>query len=179
LVNFGRPREDFDMGFHEKSAFACLISICLVYIPYFVFVFYFPMAALGLFWVSAVGLAALLAAFHIVNAIATRSIRATGKVPPVDELDQHLELKAAKWAGFILAFAVMTWILVAMYSIPVPGSSVFQQTNATGTEVSPSSYAIPMFTAMAAVHWLFAGFVFANVTYYGVIVLGYRRLAGA
>jgi hypothetical protein len=29
------------------------------------------------------------------------------------------------------------------------------------------------------VHWLFAGFVFANVAYYGVIVLGYRRLAGA
>jgi hypothetical protein len=54
------------------------------------------MATLGLFWVSAIGLVALLTAFHIVNAIATRSIRTTGEVPPVDELDQKIELKAAK-----------------------------------------------------------------------------------
>jgi hypothetical protein len=33
--------------------------------------------------------------------------------------------------------------------------------------------------AMGAVHWLFAGFVIANVAYYGGIVVGYRRLACA
>jgi hypothetical protein len=49
------------MSFHEKSALACLISICCVYVPYFFLVFRFPMAALGLFWVAAIGLAALLA----------------------------------------------------------------------------------------------------------------------
>ena len=109
------------MSFHEKSALACLISICCIYVPYFVLVFRFPMAAIGLFGVSAIGLVALLAAFHIVNAIATRSIRTTGKVPPIDELDQRIELKAAKWAGF----------------------------------------------------------VFANIAYYGGIVFGYRRIASA
>jgi len=88
-------------------------------------------------------------------------------------------LKAAKWAGFILAFAVVTWILVAMYSIPVIGSRILEQEQATSSEVSPSSYAIPMFTAMAAVNWLFAGFVFANIAYYGGIVFGYRRVASA
>jgi hypothetical protein len=124
-------------------------------------------------------LVALLAMFHIVNAIATRSIRTTGEVPPLDELDQKIELKAAKWAGLILAFAVVTWILVAMYSIPVIGSSLLEQTNATRGEVFSSSHAIPMFTAMAAVHWLFAGFVFANAAYYGGIVFRYRRLASA
>jgi hypothetical protein len=167
------------MSFHEKSALACLISIGFVYVPYFVFVFRFPMATLGLFWVSAIGLVALLTAFHIVNAIATRSIRTTGEIPPVDELDHKIELKAAKWAGFILAFAVVTWILVAMYSIPVIGNRILEQEQATSSEVSPSSYAIPMFTAMVAVNWLFAGFVFANIAYYGGIVFGYRRVASA
>jgi len=167
------------MSFHEKSALACLISICCVYVPYFVLVFRFPMAALGLFWVSAIGLVALLTGFHIVNAIATRSIRASGEVPPVDELDQRIELEAAKWSGIILAFDVMTWTLVAMYSIPVIGNSMIEQMTATGSGVSPESYSIPMFTAMTAVHWLFAGFVLANVAYYGGIVFGYRRIASA
>jgi hypothetical protein len=167
------------MSFHEKSALACLISICCVYVPYFVLVFRFPMAALGLFWVSAIGLVVLLTVFHIVNAIATRSIRTSGDLPPVDELDQRIELKAAKWSGIILAFAVLTWILVVMYSIPVIGNSMVEQMRATGSAVSPESYTIPMFAAMTAVHWLFAGFVLANIVYYGGIVFGYRRIASA
>jgi hypothetical protein len=165
------------MSFHEKSALACLISISLVYVPYLFFVFRFPMAAMGLFWVSALGLVTLLMVFHIVNAIATRAIRTTGKVPPVDELDQKIELQAAKWAGFILSFATLTWILVAMYSIPVIGSNVLAQTAAPRSEALSSSPAIPMFAAMAAVQWLFAAFVVANVTYYGGIVFRYRRLS--
>jgi hypothetical protein len=74
---------------------------------------------------------------------------------------------------------VVTWILVAMYSIPGISSGMLEQTRATGSEVSPSSYAIPGFTAMSAVNWLFAGFVFANIAYYGGIVFGYRRIASA
>ena len=165
------------MSFHEKSALACLISICGIYVPYFAFVFCFPMAALGLFWVAAMGLAALLTGFHIVNAIATRSIRNTGKVPPVDELDQRIELNAAKWTGFVLAFAVVTWVLVAMYSLPV--ISLLEQPNAVGNGALHTNDVISMFTAMTAVHWLFAGFVLANVAYYSGIIFGYRRMACA
>jgi hypothetical protein len=159
------------MSFHEKSAWACLISISVVYVPYLLFVFRFPMAALGLFWVSAIALVALLVVFHITNAIATRSIRTTGEVPPIDELDQQIDLNAAKWAGLILSFAVITWILVTMYLIPMIASSMPAQAQPTP--------AIPMFTAMAAVHWLFACFVLANLAYYGGIVFRYRRLASA
>lgn len=155
------------MSFHEKSAWACLISIALVYVPYFWFVLRFPMAAVGLFWVSAFALAALLASFHVVNAIVTRSIRATGRVPPVDELDEKIELQAAKWAGLILGLTIVTWVLIVMYSILNIGA---------GEELS-SSRGVPMFTAMAAVQWLFAGFVLANAVYYGAIVFRYRRLA--
>jgi hypothetical protein len=102
-----------------------------------------------------------------VNALATRSIRTTGRVPPVDELDQRIELYAAKWAALILAIAIIAWVVVAMYAIIATG--------AAGD--SSSTPAVPMLTAMEAVQWLFAAFVLANAVYYGGIVVRYRRLA--
>lgn len=167
------------MSFHEKCAWACLVGISVVYIPYFSVVLRFPMAALGLFWLSAIVLVAILVVFHTVNAIATKSIRSKGEVPPVDELDRSIELKAAKWAGFVLSIAVLTWIILALYSVPVIGGSVAEQARLAGNEISPVNFAIPVFSAMVAVHWLFAGFVIANLAYYGGIVLGYRRIASA
>lgn len=151
------------MSFHEKSAWACLISIALVYVPYFWLVFRFLMAAVGLFWVSTIALIALLVSFHIVNA----SIRVNGRIPPVDELDEKIELQAAKWAGLMLGAAILTWVLIAMYSIVAIGAG----------EGLSSTRAVPMFTAMAAVQWLYAAFVLANAVYYGGIVFRYRRLA--
>jgi hypothetical protein len=167
------------MSFHEKSAWACLVGISVVYIPYFTLVLRFPMAALGLFWLSAIGLAAILVVFHTVNAIATKSIRSHGEVPPVDELDQRIELKAAKWAGFVLSVAVLAWIIIVMYAAPVIGGLGVEQVKLAGGEISPLNFSIPVFTAMVSVHWLFAGFVIANLAYYGGIVLGYRRIASA
>ncbi len=150
------------MSFHEKSAWACLVLIIGVYTPYFVVVFRYPMAALGLFVVSAVGLAVLLTAFHVVNALATRTIRATGQAPPADELDRCIELHASKWAGVVLAFAVMSWILIVMYAILLVGGFEL-------VAVAPAG-------AMFATQSLFAGFVLANIAYYGGIVVGYRRM---
>ncbi|MEO1495932.1 MAG: hypothetical protein AAFV43_02155 [Planctomycetota bacterium] len=167
------------MGFHEKSAWACLLSIGLVYVPYFAVVLRHPMAALGFFVLATIALVVLLVIFHIVNAVATRSIRATGDTPPVDELDQRIELHAAKWAGFGLAAAVLAWILRIATLLPVAGVVTIKRMAANGVEVSPADFAVPVLSAMAAVQWLFAAFVIANVVYYGVIVIGYRRLARA
>lgn len=167
------------MSFHEKSAWACLVGIGVVYVPYFTVVLRFPMAALGLFGVSAIALVAILVVFHTVNAIATKSIRSHGESPPVDELDQRIELKAAKWAGFALSIAVLSWITIAMYSAPVISASTAEQGKLAGNEISGLNFAIPVFSAMVAVHWLFAGFVIANMAYYGGIVWGYRRIASA
>lgn len=164
------------MGFHEKSAWACLIGICGAYVPYFVAVSRAPLAGLALFWLSAAGLTALLTAFFVINAIASRSLFASGGVPPVDELDQRIERTAAKWAGFALAFAVMIWILGAMYLLPLTSGQVEPPPGNANAGASPS---IPLSEAMQAVHWLFAGFVVANLVYYGGIVLGYRRMARA
>jgi hypothetical protein len=165
------------MSFHEKSAWACLVGIGSVYIPYFAVVFRSPMAALGLFWLSAIALVAMLVVFHTVNAIATKWIRSSGEVPPVDELDQRIELKAAKWAGLVLSVAVLTWIIIVMYLAPMMGGRAVEQGALSGNEVSTLNFALPVYSAMVAVHWLFAGFVFANMAYYGGIVFGYRRIA--
>lgn len=156
------------MSFHEKSAWACLISLAVVYVPYFWLVLRFPMAAIGLFWVSTLVLAVLLTAFHVVNALATRSIR-SGRMDPVDELDERIELQAAKWAGLILGIAILTWVIIAMCSIVEMGA---------GAGLAATT-AVPKLTAMAAVQWLFASFVLANAVYYGAIVFRYRRLAVA
>ncbi|MBM3845754.1 MAG: hypothetical protein FJ405_05640 [Verrucomicrobia bacterium] len=167
------------MSFHEKSAWACLVGIVVAYVPYFTVVLRFPMAAIGLFWLAAIVLSAVLVVFHIVNAIATKSIRSRGEVPPLDELDQSIELKASKWAGLVLSIAVVTWILVATYSALLVGGSALEQAKLAGSEVSTSAFSISVFSAMVAIHWLFAGFVIANVAYYGGIVWGYRRIASA
>ena len=96
-------------------------------VPYFTVVLRFPMAALGLFGLSAIALVAILVVFHTVNAIATKSIRSHGEAPPVYELDQRIELKAAKWAGFVLSIAVLSWITIAMYSAPVISARAAEQ----------------------------------------------------
>jgi hypothetical protein len=166
------------MGFHEKSAWACLLGILLVFVPYFVVVFRNPMAFLGLFILAVVVLVVILTAFHIVNAIMSPSIRKTGDVPPHDELDRLIELRAAKTSGVVLGVAVIAWCLLAMFGAPLIGmQEIADAKAATGAEVTPSQFAIPVANVLFAVHTLFAGFVVANVVYYGSIVVGYRRLA--
>lgn len=160
------------MGFHEKSAWASLIAVICAYLPYFFLVAQHPMAALGLFWVAAAGLGVVLAVFHIVNALVTRSIRLRGDTPPTDELDRLIELKAAKLSGIVLAAAVFCWILFSIYAIPVHLHAAGQ---AHATDVAQLQ--VPALTAMTAIHWLFAGWVIANAVYYGAIVAGYRRMA--
>ena len=52
-------RKVIHMSFHEKSAWACLVGIGVVYVPYFTVVLRFPMAALGLFGLSAIAIVAI------------------------------------------------------------------------------------------------------------------------
>ena len=166
------------MGFHEKSAWACLVAVVLVFVPYFVMVFRYPMAFVGLFVLAVVGLIALLTIFHIVNSLVTASIRKTGETPPHDELDRTIELRAAKLSGIVLGVVVVVWSIIAMYGAPTIG--VLEIANAAaagGVENDASQFAIPVLSALTAIHVLFAGFVAANVAYYGTIVAGYRRLA--
>ena len=151
------------MSFHEKSAWACLVSIVFVYIPYFALVFQYPLAYVGLFPLAAVLLTVLLTAFYLVNAIVTPSIRKRGSSPAHDELDRVIELRAAKLSGFVLAFAVMTWCLLAMFLVPTLGIGQFAHVKLPDTLMAPSQFQVPMSQALTAIQLLFAGFVIANI----------------
>ena len=166
------------MSFHEKSAWACLISIVLVFAPYLLVVVQHPMGFVGLFPVAVVVLVVLLTAFHMVNALATRSIRETGETPPLDELDRVIELRAAKLSGVVLAVAVMGWCLAAMYVVPAIGIGELAHAKASDAVSALTQFHIPVSQALIAIQILFAGFVIANTAYYGSIIAGYRRLAG-
>ncbi len=165
------------MSFHEKSAWACVLSILVVFTPYFLVVFWYPMAHVGLFVITVALLVAMLVVFHIVNAIATASIRKTGDVLAPDELDHIIELRAAKLSGLVLATVVVSWSIAAMFGVPAQGVIAIVAENAAGAPVASSSFAIHVTQAMFWVHILFAGFVVANIAYYATIVAGYRRLS--
>lgn len=154
------------MSFHEKSAWACLISMVAVFVPYFWVVFHQPLAYLGLLVLAVIVQVVLLVVFHVVNALTTHSIRQRGDAPPQDELDRLIELRAAKLSGGVLAVVVAVWSLGALFGVLVIAGD-----GATG-----SHFTIPVLQTLVAIHLLFAGFVLANLAYYGSIVVGYRRL---
>jgi hypothetical protein len=164
------------MGYQERNAWACVCSIVAVYTPYFWCIFRNPMAYVALFAIAVLCLVALLIGFHIVNSLATASIRKSGDVPDSDELDRAIELRAAKFAGILLATAVLSWSIAAMVGVPAAGVTNIAAAN-TDRSVTVSDFAIQVPEAMRWIHLLFAGFVISNVAYYGAIVFGYRRLA--
>ena len=154
------------MSYHEKSAWFCLGSILLVYTPYFAVVFRYPLASLGLFVIAAVVLTAVLSCLQIGYALfgsERRQILSTGTTPQPDELERLIELRAARTAGVVLGVVVLVWSLAAVYMAPAVG---FAQ-----------QLTIPLGTAMLAIHLLFAGFVLANLVYYGALIVSYRKLA--
>ena len=163
------------MGFHEKSAWACLLGIALVFTPYFVIVFRSPTAFVGLFVLAVIVQVIFMTVFHTVNAIMSHSIRKTGDAPPRDELDRMIELRAAKISGVILGLVVISWCMIAMFAAPVQEIALGKALD--GAELSTTQFAIPLANVLLAVHVLFAGFVMANLVYYGSIVVSYRKLA--
>lgn len=157
------------MGFHEKSAWAALGAIVLVFVPYFVVVFQHPMAYIGMFVLAVMVQVVLLTVFHVVNALATPEIRKSGDTPKLDELDRWIELRAAKLSSLLLSVVVMSWCMAAGFLIPTLAG-------ASGTG-DASRFVVSGFQAAMGLHVLFAGFVLVNVIYYATIVTGYRRLA--
>lgn len=165
------------MSYHERNAWACLIAIVIVFVPYFAVVLPQPMAFVGLFVLAVLGLIALLVGFHAVNAIATAAIRQKGDAPALDELDRMIEFRAAKLSGLVLGGIVLAWSIGVMYGAPAVGVAEIATANAANAPVDASDFAIPVSNAVFWVQVLFAGFVAANATYFGRIVVGYRRMA--
>jgi len=94
------------MSLREKSAWACLITSVVVFVPYFVFVFrLFAQGqltggeALGAFIGAVIWHAILTAAVHIAIAVSTREERA-------DERDALIESRSFKYAYVVLTTSV-------------------------------------------------------------------------
>ena len=108
------------MSFHEKSAWACLVGILAVYIPYFAVVFSQPgyVWVLPAFLAAVVGLVAILVVAHLVFALTQARIRRTGDAPPPDEFESAIEGRATKVAAYVLSVVVISWCLAAYVGIP-------------------------------------------------------------
>ena len=162
------------MGFREKNAWICGVSILVVFAPYFYFSLRNPVEHIFIFFLTMLGLVLLLAGFHAINAITTKSIRDSGNAPPLDELDNLIELRASKWGGIVLAALVLIWSVVAMVSVPIE-----ELTNATALPLTSGpledlDFKISAAQAMIWINLLFAGFVFSSLVYYGKIIASYR-----
>lgn len=162
------------MSFHEKNAWACLVSLLLVFVPYFVFVLRNPVAYIWLFILAVVVLGGLLTAFNVINASLFAVNSKSGELTQLDERDKTIEVRAAKISGLVLGFAVVTWCLNTMIGVPIIGKREWVDSGlADGNSLS--DYSIPAETVLMAIHLLFAGFVIANLVYYLAIIVGYRR----
>ena len=165
------------MGFREKNAWFCLVSILVVFVPYFYFSFQYPMEHISVFLITVVGLILLLAGCHAINAIATNSNRESGAAINPDELDKLIELGAAKWAGVVLAATVLIWCWFAMLSVPIDEiSSTVNPPSIAGT-MNELGFTISPVQGLFWVNLLFAGFVVSNLIYYGKIIVSYRGIS--
>lgn len=162
------------MTLHEKSAWVSVGAIVLLYIPYFMQVNAYPMASLYLFWVVGIGMAVIMVLFHTIDAVVHVVQKREGALQLVDELDRAIEHNAMAISGILLAVVVVIWVMVMMYALPVFGSSVVETTSD-----SMNAYvAWPIDQVMRAIQWLFAGFVMANLVFYGVVIAQYRSMRG-
>ncbi|MDX1964633.1 MAG: hypothetical protein SFX18_15895 [Pirellulales bacterium] len=168
------------MSFHEKSAWACFWGIAVVFGGYFWLVWQAPLAFVFLLAGAVLVLTAVLVAFHVVNALATRTIRQTGDTPPLDERDRLIELRAAKFSAGVLAAVVVIWSCTALLLLPAISLEQLAVAQAAAefpsAGANPQSLSLPLLPVLNGIQLLFAGFVLANLAYYGGIVAGYRGL---
>lgn len=161
------------MSFHEKNAWACFLGLLVVYVPYFAISIVYPSASFPLYFGAICALMVVLAVFHSANALITKLIRTSGKTAHLDELDSSIEIKSARFAGLTLGFIVTMWSLFALTGLAALIS------HALPLEAEPmenlSLVKIPVLPVIAGFQILFAGFVIANLVYYGGIIYGYRR----
>ena len=165
------------MGFIEKNAWFCCVAIFVVFAPYFYFSFQYPVEHVSIFFIAVIALVILLAVFHAINAIATKSIRESGGAPQADELDDQIELRSSKCSGFVLTALVLVWCLAAMWSVPVESVSntAIQQEGAAS--IDGFVFAITSAEAVLWINLIFAGIVVSNLTYYGKIIASYRGIS--
>jgi hypothetical protein len=162
------------MTIHERSAWISIGAILMLYIPYFIDVNAQPMVSLYRFWGVGIGMAVIMALFHAIDAVMHVVQKRGGAIQLVDELDRAIQHNAMAISGILLAVVVVVWVIVMMYALPLFGSSVVETTS----DYVNAYVAWPIDQVMRAIQWLFAGFVMANLVFYGVVIAQYRSMRG-
>lgn len=160
------------MAIHERSAWGSIGAILVLYIPYFIEVNAHPMESLYRFWMVGIGMAVIMGVFHLIDTIV--HVVQTRRIPLqiLDELDRTIQYKAMMVSGGVLAFALVIWVIVMMYALPILGATVIETTS----ERVNTYVAWPIDHVMRAIQWLFAGFVLANLVFYLAVIVQYRGL---
>ncbi|MFO0936126.1 MAG: hypothetical protein U0798_06365 [Gemmataceae bacterium] len=144
------------MSFREKSAWVCLFTTLIVYVPYFVYIFGIASrdgigldVTLGSFIVAVVVQAVLQAGLAI-------ALRVTAKPEPKDERDAVIDGRAVRLAYYVLV--VGGFVVVPLFLT---------------LWARPESRMIAS-TVLLAQLFLFC-FVLAEVSRFTVQIVGYRR----
>ena len=147
------------MSLREKSAWVCLITILIVFVPYFVFL-------LPKLWQGEGGAGLVLGAFigatifcAVLSTILAIAVAVSTKDEPKDERDVLIEGKANRNAYYVL----LTLCFLALSSILLVGLG--------SPETMLPTYARPAFVSQI----FLLCFVIAEVTKYATQVVCYRR----
>ena len=143
-----------DMSFREKSAWACLVTTGVVFIPYFTFIF--QLASKGeliLPRVIVAFIAAVLAQI-VLSSVYMTVIALSTRQEPRDERDLAIENRAFRSAHWVLVVAL--WLLVL-------GGVML-------TPVFPKLISVAFVGQLALL-----SFVLSELVHYATLAHGYRR----
>ncbi len=172
------------ISFREKSAWATLTSLLIVYVPYFTYVFL--LASRGQLTVgTALGVFVLGVFFEtIVAIIAHIAISIRARVEPMDERDAAIQAKAFKNAYFVLTFgiffaAMFVTMVGLMHAAPAAAHAVPALANSARDVEETSSQFLrnvsTIFSASVGMQVVLLCLVGGEVTRYGTQIIGYRR----
>ncbi len=143
-----------DMSFREKSAWACLVTTGVVFVPYFTFIA--QLASRGeliLPRVVVAFIAAVLAQI-VLSSVYMTVIALRTRQEPRDERDTAIESRAFRWAHWTLVIALWLLVLGGVFLAPV----------------FPQLISVVFVGQLA----LFS-FVLSELMHYATLVHGYRR----
>ena len=150
------------MSFHERSAWACLLSTVLIWGLYFGALVAASPEASG---VSVPALVAAIVLQTVVLIVAHIAFRIAGDADDTfDERDRTIALRSGHWAGVFLSVGVMLCIVL------FPMREIAERMNPPG-RLAEGLLAGPFVTGNILLFW----FVLSEVLHFGAQVVLYRR----
>jgi cytochrome b subunit of formate dehydrogenase len=143
-----------DMSFREKSAWACLVTTGVVFIPYFMFILQLASKGELLLPRVIVAFVGAVLAQIVLSSIYMTVIALRTRQEPRDERDTAIENRAFRSAHWTLVIALWLLVLGGVFLAPV----------------------FPQLISVVFVGQLaLLSFVLSELAHYGTLIHGYRR----